>query len=125
QHDVLTEHDVAPARSQQLWIERLAQRKAQRARHGLRKLDNQFVFEERAPSGAADDELGVLLARRLRRIAQLFLCLRDYSHPASRYQSSVCRMPSSSPTFGSYPSSSRARVMSNARLFVKKSTRRR
>ena len=48
-----------------------------------------------------------------------------HSHPALRYHSRVRRMPSRKDTCGAYPSSPRARAMSNARDFVKKSTRRR
>src|SRR5207245_7395459 len=57
--------DVSAARSEEPGIERLAQREAERARHGLRRQHDDLVLDQRAEAGAADDEIGVLLAARL------------------------------------------------------------
>ena len=54
--------------------------------------------QQRAPAVAADDQSGVLLARRRARRKQLVLRARNpgrhvYSHPCSRYHASVRRVP--------------------------------
>ena len=135
QDDVLAEDDVAAARPQQHRVQRLAEHQPQRARATTARTSRSARSFSSAPEpGPADDERRVLRAARRAGREQLLLGFADRqlcgvrrftSHPSVRYQSRVRRMPSRSPTRGANPISVRARVMSNARLLVKKSTRRR
>ena len=124
QHDVLSEHDVAAAGPEQRRIERLPQRQTQRASPGLSKHHDELIVEQRPEAGAPDDQLGVLPRGSTCPPRTAAPALYE-PQPCCRYHSSVRATPSRTRTLGSYPSTCLARVMSNARLFVKNSTRRR
>src|SRR5262249_5223266 len=100
----------------------------ERTRDVLTERDDELVLQQRRETGTPDDQPRVLRARRRARVEQVPLRIWNlpvYSHPCSRYQATDRRTPSFNVTAGANPSSRCAREMSNARLFVKKSTRRR
>src|SRR5262249_8212975 len=118
--DILAEDDVAAARPEEPGIEPFPQHQPDGPGPGLRRHHDQLVFKERRETGAADDQRRVPGPVRGTRREELLLGSADlhYIHPCALYHSSVRVTPSRRPTRGVYPRSCRARVISNARLFV-------
>ena len=73
-HDVLTEHHVAPARSEQPRIQQLSQQQAERAGPGLCDHHDQFVFQQR--------RAGPAVRRRAPRISRGSTCRAQRVDPA-------------------------------------------
>ena len=137
QHDVLAEDDVAAARSEQQRIQRLPQRQAERAGAApARAMTTSSYFSSAAETRAADDQR--------RRTSRGSTCPARTAAPAPSIGAVAAgQVRSSEPAMLAVPvqraadalaqpdaaarsrSRVRARVMSKARLFVKKSTRRR
>ena len=80
QHDVLSEDDVAPARTQQQRIQPLAQHEPERARSRLRGRHDELVLQQRPEPRTADDQRSVLRGGGAPGIEELLLRFRDRRH---------------------------------------------
>ena len=129
QHDVLAEHDVAAAGAEQPRIQHLAQRQPEGARHPLAHQRDEFVLDERATSPGRPTTSAAYLSRADVRASNSCSCAFGMSAiratPARGTTPASAGCPRAGRRAGRTPVPARARAMSNARLFVKKSTRRR
>ena len=129
QHDVLAEDDVAAAGAEQARVQRLAQHEPERPGHGLAHQRDQFVLDEGPPARVGRRRARAYLSSAELRASNSCSCAFGMSAitatpvRGTTPASAGCRRRG--PPAGANPSSARAREMSNARLFVKKSTRRR
>src|SRR5579864_5612101 len=62
ERDVLSEYDVAAAAAEEPSVHRPPEHQAERAGHGLRDEQDEFVLQQRGQSGAPDDERAILRA---------------------------------------------------------------
>src|SRR6266851_751241 len=79
EHDVLAEHDVWAARSQEQRVQQLPQSEAKRAGTRLGEGHDELVLQQRAEVGPSDDELDVFGAARPLNREQLLLRLANFA----------------------------------------------